>query len=296
MMQQIENPTALTAARRALQGSVGFVPTMGALHAGHLALIETARRENDHVVVSIFVNPTQFGVGEDYSTYPRQISQDLALLAKCDVDYVFTPSVDHIYPQRFQTNVDVELLSMGLEGAARPGHFRGVSTVVLKLLNIVQPTHAYFGQKDAQQVLVIRQMVRDLNVPVEVVVCPTVREADGLAMSSRNRNLNPAERQAATVLFRALFAAAEAYDAGERQPNAFREIALRVLRSEPMAKVDYVAICNPRTLFGVHETLHEPVLMLLAARVGSVRLLDNALVPWSANQRDGLKMYMGVEA
>ncbi|MDZ4769719.1 MAG: pantoate--beta-alanine ligase [Chloroflexota bacterium] len=292
-MQQIDTPDALIAARKTMTGKVGLVPTMGALHAGHLALVEAARRENDHVIVTIFVNPAQFGVGEDLTTYPRPLMEDLAHLRALDVDVVFTPTASGIYPPRYQTHLDVEILSMGLEGAARPGHFRGVATVVAKLFNLAQPTTAYFGQKDAQQILVIRQMIRDLHMPVEIAICPTVREADGLAMSSRNRNLAPNERQAANVLFRSLFAAAEAYDSGERQPVAFRETALHVLRSEPMAQVDYVAICNPRTLFGVHDAIHDPALMLLAVKIGAVRLLDNALLPWSSNERAGLLANLG---
>lgn len=293
MTQQIETIEAMIATRSSLKGSVGVVPTMGALHDGHLALVEAARRENDHVIATIFINPTQFGAGEDFTTYPRTLEQDIAQLHEAGVDYVFTPTADQMYPPRYQTYVDVEIVSSGLEGAARPGHFRGVATVVTKLFNLTQPTHAYFGQKDAQQVVVLRQMVADLNFLVDVVIIPTIRERDGLAMSSRNTYLTVPQREAAGVLFRALWAAAEAYDSGERAPTSLRETALRVLRSEPLAHVDYVAICDPRTLFGIHDGTNDPMIMLMAVKIGSVRLLDNALLPWSLNDRDGLSAALG---
>lgn len=293
MTQQIETIGAMMATRASLKGSVGVVLTMGALHEGHIALVEAARRENDHVIASIFVNPTQFGAGEDFAAYPRSMETDLDMLEKAGADYVFTPTSQGMYPQRYQTYVDVEVVSSGLEGAARPGHFRGVTTVVSKFFNLTLPTRAYFGQKDAQQVVVIRQMVRDLNFPVDLIVCPTVRERDGLAMSSRNSYLSVPQREAASVIFRALWAASEAYDSGERQPTGLRETALSVLRSEPLAHIDYVAICNPNTLFGVHEVSNDPVLMLMAVKIGNVRLLDNTLLPWSMNDRAGLAAALG---
>ncbi len=297
MMQQISNPAALIALRRTLEGTVGLVPTMGALHDGHLSLVDAAKRENDHVIVTIFVNPKQFASGgDDLTHYPRTLDEDLAKLRDRGVTAVFTPGEQDMYPPRYQTYIDVEILSMGLEGASRPGHFRGVATIVTKLFNLAQPTRAYFGQKDAQQVLVIRQLVRDLHLPVQIVVCPTVREADSLAMSSRNRLLTPAERQIATILYQALYNAVEAYEAGERQPRALREEVLRVLRTEPQVNVDYVAICNPRTLFGVHNDLVEPAIILLAVHIGTRRLLDNVLLPFHINlSSEELGKYLGAD-
>src|SRR5689334_14337109 len=230
---------------RARQGSTGFVPTMGFLHAGHVSLVERARRENDAVVASIFVNPTQFGPKEDLAAYPRDFERDKALLEKAGCDAVFAPEVAEMYPKGAATLVDVGDVSAPLEGERRPGHFRGVATVVLKLFNIVQPTRAYFGQKDAQQLGVIRRVVRDLDVPVEVVGCPTVRESDGLAMSSRNSYLDPAQRQAAPVLHRALQAATRAWEAGERDAEALRRAMRAVLDAEPLARTDYVSVADP---------------------------------------------------
>ncbi|NUQ05017.1 MAG: pantoate--beta-alanine ligase [Anaerolineae bacterium] len=294
MTQQIESTDAMIMTRRALVGSVGVVMTMGALHEGHLSLVEAARRENDHVIATIFVNPTQFNSGDDFANYPRTLERDKDLLAVAGVDFVFTPTAAQMYPPRYQTHVEVEIVSTGLEGESRPGHFRGVSTVVTKLLNLTQPTRAYFGQKDAQQVVVIRQMVRDLSIPTEIVVCPTERELDGLAMSSRNVRLSVPQREAAGVIFRALRTAAQRYDAGERHPVALRESALAALASEPLAQVDYVALCDPRTLFGIHDRTDDPMLMLVAVKIGGVRLIDNALLPWSLNERAALALYLGV--
>lgn len=264
--------------RRGTPGTWGFVPTMGYLHEGHLSLIRRARVENDHVAVSIFVNPTQFGPHEDYNRYPRDLERDLRLLEPLQVDLVFVPSVEEMYPPGFQTWVIVEELSRPLEGASRPGHFRGVATVVAKLFNIVQPDRAYFGQKDAQQAVVIRRMVRDLNFPVEIVVCPTVREPDGLALSSRNTYLNPQERQAATVLFRALQAAKARYEAGERDGERLREAMREVLRGEPLARVDYVSVADPETLEELSR-VEGPALLSLAVYIGNTRLIDNLLLP-----------------
>lgn len=264
--------------RRGTPGTWGFVPTMGYLHEGHLSLIRRARAENDHVAVSIFVNPTQFGPHEDYNRYPRDLERDLRLLEPLQVDLVFVPSVEEMYPPGFQTWVIVEELSRPLEGASRPGHFRGVATVVAKLFNIVQPDRTYLGQKDAQQAVVIRRMVRDLNFPVEIVVCPTVREPDGLALSSRNTYLNPQERQAATVLFRALQAAKARYEAGERDGERLREAMREVLRGEPLARVDYVSVADPETLEELSR-VEGPALLSLAVYIGNTRLIDNLLLP-----------------
>lgn len=259
-------------------GSLGLVPTMGALHTGHLALIERARAENDHVGVSIFVNPAQFGSNEDLVNYPRTLEQDLSMLRTAGVDLVWTPTPQSVYPPHFQTWVEVSELSRPLEGSHRPGHFRGVATVVAKLFNVFTPDRAYFGQKDAQQVAVIQRMVWDLNFPLEVVVCPTVREADGLALSSRNRRLNQAERAAAPVLYQALSAAATAFAAGERQGDRLRAHMTEVLAAEPLARPDYVSVADPETLVELNE-IKGRALLSLAVHIGPVRLIDNLLIP-----------------
>ena len=242
----------LRSARIPFLGTVGFVPTMGYLHEGHLALIRRAREQCEYVVVSIFVNPTQFGANEDLSKYPRDMERDLRLIEPY-TDLVWMPSAETMYPQGYQTWVEVEAVTRPLEGTMRPGHFRGVTTVVAKLFNAVQPYKAYFGQKDAQQVAVIQQMVRDLNFPVEIVVCPITREADGLAMSSRNVYLDPEQRQAATVLFRSLSAAKELYEAGERDAEKIRGKLKEILASETLAKVQYVSCAD----YDTHEELSE---------------------------------------
>ncbi len=276
-MRVVTTLPELRRARRGLPEPVGFVPTMGYLHQGHLSLVRMARRECASVVVSIFVNPTQFGPNEDYTQYPRDLPRDLALLEKEGVDLVWTPTPEVMYPQGFQTWVTVEKLTQVLEGAHRPGHFRGVTTVVTKLFNAVQPQRAYFGQKDAQQARVIQQMTRDLNLPIAIIVGPTVREPDGLALSSRNTYLNPQERQAATVLYRALSAARRAFEQGERDAETLRRIMLEVLAQEPLARVQYVSCADPETL----EELHGPVekaLLSMAVFIGKTRLIDNMLV------------------
>ncbi|MCS6963919.1 pantoate--beta-alanine ligase [Thermoflexus sp.] len=277
-MQVVRTIAEARAIRRALPGPWGFVPTMGYLHEGHLSLVRRARAENDRVAVSIFVNPTQFGPHEDYNRYPRDLNRDLRLLEPLGVDLVFAPPVEEMYPPGFQTWVIVEEVSRPLEGAARPGHFRGVATVVVKLLNIVQPDRAYFGQKDAQQAVVIRRMVQDLNIPVEIVVCPTVREPDGLAMSSRNTYLNPEERRAATVLFRALQAAKARYEQGERDAERLREVMREVIRAEPLARPDYVSVADPETLQEL-SWVEDRALLSLAVYIGKTRLIDNILLP-----------------
>ncbi len=264
-------------ARRRMSGSVGLVPTMGYLHEGHLSLVRRARADNDHLIVSIFVNPTQFGPSEDYQRYPRDLRRDLRLLRREGVDVVFAPPVEEMYPEGFETYVEPGPVATPLEGAHRPGHFRGVATVVLKLFNIVQPQRAYFGQKDAQQLAVIRRLVHDLDVPVEIVGLPTNREPDGLAMSSRNAYLSPQERQAATVLYRALQLAQRLYSEGERDASVVRQRMLDMLASEPLAQVDYVSIADPESMQEMAE-VRPPALVSLAVRIGGTRLIDNVVL------------------
>jgi pantoate--beta-alanine ligase len=265
---------AVTAARRAGK-QVGFVPTMGALHAGHVSLIEAARAANSFVVASIFVNPTQFGPNEDFTRYPRPLEHDLDC---CDgVDLIFIPDAATMYPPGFQTFVQVKDLSDILEGASRPGHFQGVATVVLKLFNLVQPDQAYFGQKDAQQVRVIQQMVRDLNVPVEIVVCPTLREPDGLALSSRNQYLDANQRREATALNQALEKAAAMIRAGERNAAVIERAMADRIAATPEAVLDYAAAVDANTLRLV-TPLEGRVLLALAVKFGATRLIDNRIV------------------
>jgi pantoate--beta-alanine ligase len=264
-------------ARAAQPGPVGLVPTMGYLHEGHVSLARRARAECASVAASIFVNPTQFGPSEDLASYPRDLPRDLALLEAAGVDLVWTPTPEIVYPADFQTWVTVDQVAQHLEGAQRPTHFRGVTTVVAKLFNAFQPDRAYFGQKDAQQVVVIKQMARDLNFPVEIVVCPTVREHDGLAMSSRNAYLDPAQRAAAPVLFHALSAAATAYAAGERDAEALRQLLAGIIDAQPLARRQYVSCANPVTL----QELQGPIqraLLSMAVFIGKTRLIDNLLL------------------
>jgi pantoate--beta-alanine ligase len=266
------------ARRRGL--SIGLVPTMGALHAGHLSLIETARSQTGYVVVSIFVNPTQFGPSEDFNHYPRPLERDLELCGAAGVDLVFHPEPAVMYPPDHRTFVEVTGLQNVLCGASRPGHFRGVATVVLKLFNLVQPDRAYFGQKDAQQVRIIQQMVRDLNVPVEVCVCPIVREADGLALSSRNEYLEAEERRHATILHRALTAARQRIEAGERDADAVRQGMAEQIASVPGAVLDYAAVVDADTLQALPQIeTDRAVLLAVAVKFGSTRLIDNLLIP-----------------
>ncbi|WP_129633129.1 pantoate--beta-alanine ligase [Candidatus Oscillochloris fontis] len=262
---------------RASYTTLGLVPTMGYLHAGHLSLVRQAHQECGAVAVSIFVNPTQFGPNEDFGRYPRDMQRDLSLLEAEGVDLVFTPQPSEIYPVGFGTEVVLAAAEEVLEGAARPGHFRGVATVVCKLLNILQPTRAYFGQKDAQQTVVVRQMVRDLNMPYEIVVAPTIREADGLALSSRNTYLNAEQRQSATVLYRALRAASERYATGERSAAVLREVMRTVLASEPAVQPEYVSVADPLSLREL-EAISQGALLSMAVRLGSVRLIDNMVL------------------
>ena len=263
----------LHTARLSLDGTVGLVPTMGFLHEGHLSLIRRAKEECDHVAVSIFVNPTQFGKNEDLSKYPRDLDRDLNLIEPF-ADLVWMPTAEDMYPQGYQTWVEVEAITSPLEGAMRPGHFKGVTTVVAKLFNGVQPHKAYFGQKDAQQAAVIRQMTRDLNFPIEIVICPIVREADGLAMSSRNVYLDPEQRKAATVLFRSLSAADELFKNGERDAEQIRAKMKEVLASEPIADVQYVSCADYDTLEELDE-IKGKALLSMAVFIGKTRLIDN---------------------
>jgi len=292
-MQVVETIADLRTARRELPGRVGLVPTMGYLHEGHLSLVEAAREDCDSVLATIFVNPTQFAEGEDLSTYPRNMPRDLQLLEEAGVDLVFTPTPELMYPPRFQTWVTVEEVTQGKEGGQRPGHFRGVTTIVSKLFNLTQPDAAYFGQKDAQQVVTIRQMVRDLNFPLAIVVCPVVRAEDGLALSSRNVYLSAEERRAATALNRALQAAGACYESGERDPEVLRRVAADVLSAEPLAQVDYISLADAATLAEISEPSENPLLISLAAQVGKPRLLDNCLLPLSLNTREGATRTLG---
>jgi pantoate--beta-alanine ligase len=262
------------ALRQKLSGTVGFVPTMGYLHEGHLALVRQARRENSAVIVSIYVNPTQFGPREDFGAYQRDLDRDLELLRKEGTDIVFVPLDDEVYPPGFSSWVDVEKVAERLEGASRPAHFRGVATIVAKLFNIVQPTRAYFGQKDAQQVVVIKKMVADLDMNLEVVIVPTIRESDGLAMSSRNIYLNPRERQAATILFKALTLAQQLKRGGEKDAEKVRRQMAALIQKEPLARVDYVSIADAGTLEELN-LLDRPAVASLAVRIGRTRLIDN---------------------
>lgn len=276
-MEVVKTIADLQSARAMLPSPFGLVPTMGALHEGHLSLVRRARVECGSVGVSIFVNPTQFAEGEDLDAYPRDLDQDLALLEAEHVALVWTPTENEMYPPGFQTWVEVEDLTRVLEGAHRSGHFRGVTTVVAKLFNVAQPERAYFGQKDAQQAVVIQRMVRDLNFPLSVVVCPIVREDDGLAMSSRNVYLDAEERQAAVVLHHALAAAEKAFKTGERSATALRQRMLESLEAEPRARVEYVSVADPVNLEEFDGDVSE-ALLSMAVYIGETRLIDNVIL------------------
>lgn len=273
-MQVVETIAAIKELRRKISGSVGLVPTMGYLHQGHLALVKKARAENSTVVVSIFVNPAQFGPSEDLRAYPRDLNRDLKLLESEGADIVFIPSDEEMYPTGFSSWVDVERATRRLEGASRPGFFRGVATICAKLFNIVQPTRAYFGQKDAQQALIIKNLVADLNMNLEIVVVPTVRESNGLAMSSRNTHLNPEERQAAAVLFKALTLAKQLRQNGEEDADKIREAMTSLILKEPLAQIDYVSVAGANDLEEL-KVVDRPTLVSLAVRIGKTRLIDN---------------------
>lgn len=284
----IETVTSIADLRERLRGmrragkSIGLVPTMGYLHRGHATLVDHARRDNDVVVVSIFVNPLQFGPNEDFARYPRDLDTDRELLAKHGADIVFAPSVEEMYPAPIATHIEVETLSARLEGERRPGHFRGVATVVGKLFNLILPDRAYFGEKDYQQLQVIRQMVADLSFPLDIVGVPTVRDTDGVALSSRNVYLSPTERAAAPVLSRSLAAAADAIKSGTIDPQAIETVIREVLASEPLAEPDLVAIASADTLEPV-DPAHPPhgIALMIAVRIGRTRLIDQRVVSLS---------------
>jgi pantoate--beta-alanine ligase len=263
--------------RLKLPEPVGFVPTMGYLHEGHLVLVRRAKAENSSVIVSIFVNPTQFGPQEDFNRYPRDPKRDLAMLEKEGVDIVFMPPLAEMYPQKFNSWVEVGKVSERLEGVSRPGHFRGVATVVAKLFNIVQPDRAYFGQKDAQQLIVIKKMVADLNMNLEIVGVPTVREPDGLAMSSRNIYLNPEERKAALVLYQALTLAQKLWSQGEKNAQAIRQCMTELVQKQPLANIDYISIADAETLDEL-DKVRPPAVVSLAVKIGRTRLIDNVVL------------------
>jgi pantoate--beta-alanine ligase len=275
--EDIETTRAAVTAAKARGLTVGLVPTMGALHAGHISLLRAARRECGFVVASIFVNPTQFGPHEDLERYPRPLQQDLAVCAAENVDLVFHPAASVMYPPGYHTYVEVEQFQEVLCGASRPGHFRGVATIVLKLFNIVRPDVAYFGQKDAQQARLLEQLVRDLNVPVRIDICPIARAADGLALSSRNQYLDALQRQHATVLFRALQEMQCRIAAGERVAQTLLDVATQMIAGTPGARLDYAAAVDYATLQPL-ELLHGKVLLALAVYFGSTRLIDNVLI------------------
>jgi pantoate--beta-alanine ligase len=264
--------------RREQDRTIGLVPTMGALHEGHLSLVREARRMCDVVVVSVFVNPTQFGPSEDYEDYPRNLTKDTALLTDYNVDYIFAPAAEEIYPKDFSTYVNVGGLSKLLEGESRPGHFRGVATVVAILLNTVRPDFAFFGQKDAQQAVIIKRMVRDLAFDTEIVVSATVREDSGLAISSRNLYLDAEEQQSAAVIHRALKQAKEIYKKGERHAAKLAEIVRATIETEPRVRVDYVSVVDAETLEKLDKLDERPILVAVAAYVGKTRLIDNTML------------------
>ena len=264
--------------RREQDRTIGLVPTMGALHEGHLSLVREARRMCDVVVVSVFVNPTQFGPSEDYEHYPRDLTKDTALLTDYNVDYIFAPAAEEIYPKDFSTYVNVGGLSKLLEGEARPGHFRGVATVVAILLNTVRPDFAFFGQKDAQQAVIIKRMVRDLSFDTEIVVLPTVREDSGLAISSRNLYLDAEEQQSAAVIHQALKRAKQAYKNGERHGAKLMEIVRSTIETEPRVRLDYVSVVDAETLEKLEKLDERPMLIAAAAYVGKTRLIDNTML------------------
>jgi pantoate--beta-alanine ligase len=276
-MTIVETIEEMSRLRRNLAEPVGFVPTMGYLHEGHLSLVKRARDEGATVVVSIFINPTQFGPKEDFTKYPRDTDRDLALLENEKTDFVFMPSVEEMYPPGFNGWVEVGGVTERLEGASRPGHFRGVTTVVAKLFNIVQPTRAYFGQKDAQQLLVIRKMAADLNMPLEVIACPTVREPDGLAMSSRNTYLSPEERRQAVTLSQSLQLAERLHSQGEQNAGRIRQQMGGLISKQPLAEINYISIANNETLEEL-EDVRPPALVSLAVRFGKTRLIDNIVL------------------
>ena len=275
--------------RREQDKSIGLVPTMGALHEGHLSLVKEARQMCDIVVVSVFVNPAQFGPKEDYEKYPRDLTKDTALLTDYNVDYIFAPPVEEIYPKGYSTYVTVEGLSDQLEGVTRPGHFRGVATVVTVLLNTIRPDFAFFGQKDAQQALIIKRLVRDLAFDTEIVVLPTMREDSGLAMSSRNEYLSEEEHEAAKIIHQSLIKVREAYKAGERSPGKLVDLVRKSVESEPRARLDYVNLSDADTLERLEKLDEQPILIAVAVFIGKTRLIDNIVLNSGGKKKDAKK-------
>lgn len=275
-MKIIKNIVEFKKIRANLDGTVGFIPTMGYLHKGHLSLVKRARTENDCTAVSIFVNPKQFGPQEDFFKYPRDIEKDLSLLASVKTDIVFLPSVDELYPDSYETYVQLEVLSQKLEGTVRPGHFTGVATILTKLFHIIQPTRSYFGQKDAQQVAIVKKMVNDLNFPLKVIVCDTIREPDGLAMSSRNVYLSKTQRQEAVVLYQSLTVAQALVKKGERDPEAIKKAMEQIIQATS-GKIDYISVADTQTL-EEKDTAGKGTLISLAVRFGNTRLIDNVII------------------
>lgn len=277
ILRTVDSVRQWVKAQREAGRAIHFVPTMGYFHEGHLSLMRRAQHDNGAVIVSIFVNPLQFGAGEDYNRYPRDFERDRQMAQSVGVEAIFYPDVAEMYPAGYQTEVRVKELSKPLCGKSRPGHFEGVATVVLKLFNIVTPDRAYFGMKDYQQLRVIQQLVRDMNLPIEIVPCPIVREPDGLAMSSRNVYLTPEERTAATVLYRSLQWAQAQVESGERDASALREGVFQRIAAEPLARIDYVEVVDAETLQPV-ERVDRPTLIALAVFFGKARLIDNCIV------------------
>jgi pantoate--beta-alanine ligase len=276
-MKTVKTISEIRQIRKGMQGCVGLVPTMGYLHAGHISLVKQARLTCDHVIVSIFVNPTQFSANEDLSAYPRNLEQDQKILQEAGADLIYLPDETIMYPQGYQSWVTVTELTKPLEGQFRTEHFRGVTTVVAKLFNIVQPQRAYFGQKDAQQAAVIRRMIQDLNFPIEMVVCPIVREQDNLALSSRNTYLSPDERKAATVLSRALFTARDLYQNGEKRTAILLESMKNTINAEPLARLQYLSCSDPQTLTEL-DHVENQALLSMAVYIGKTRLIDNLIL------------------
>jgi len=276
-MKVVKTIAEMKKIRASLKGDVGLFATLGYLHEGHLSLVRRAKAENPIVMSSIFVNPTQFGHKEDLASYPRDFPRDLKMLEDEGTDFVFMPSAEEMYPPRYSTWVDVEKVTERLEGAVRPGHFRGVATVVTKIFNIMQPTRSYFGQKDAQQCAVIKKFVADLNMNVEVVICPTVREPDGLAMSSRNTYLNPDERKAAVVLSQSLRLAEDLWKKGENNAETIRRKMKELIQKQPLANIDYISIADNETLEEL-DVVKPPALVSLVVKIGKPRLLDNTIL------------------
>jgi len=276
-MKVVKTIAEMKKIRAGLKGDVGLFASLGYLHEGHLSLVRRAKAENPIVMSSIFVNPTQFGPQEDLASYPRDFPRDLKMLEDEGTDFVFMPSAEEMYPPRYSTWVDVEKLTERLEGAVRPGHFRGVATVVTKIFNIMQPTRSYFGQKDAQQCAVIKKFVSDLNMNVEIVICPTLRELDGLAMSSRNTYLKPEERKAAVVLSQSLKLAEDLWSKGEKDAETIRRKMKELIQKQPLANIDYISIADNETLEEL-DVVKPPALVSLVVKIGKPRLLDNTIL------------------